>query len=372
MDRVLIDASNLHIGGGIQVAASFIDELHLLRDAAATPWLEHVDVEVSSLVWDSLRDDTRRGLPMTVVDVRPYRPGNWRPTRRSHDVSFAVFGPEWRLPRARRRVVGYADVRSLYPSHPAEGLSRRRRTWWAARGVAARRVMRGVDVIVVETPALADRLVHKRVVPRDRIDVVSNSFSGVFDRPDQWQPVPVPEPEPGTLTLAYVARGYPHKNLGFLPALAAAAARRGTRVRFLLTLSDDEWVGASPELRACSTNLGPVPIQAVPAIYTAADAAIFPSLLEGFSAMPLESMRMGRVVFASQRDFVSSICRDAPVYIDPEDPVGAADRVVEVLGEEEMVRLHVKRGHEVIAELPTAADRAARYVEIIDSLVREP
>jgi hypothetical protein len=52
--------------------------------------------------------------------------------------------------------------------------------------------------------------------------------------------------------------------------------------------------------------------------------------------------------------------------------VGAAATVVRVLGDAETVRLHVKRGTEVIADLPTAADRAARYVEIIDSLVREP
>ena len=371
MLRVLVDASNLHIGGGVQAAASFIDELHLLRDRGVVPWLARVDVQVSSLVWDSLGEATRQGLPMTVVDTRPYRLANWRPGLRSHDVSFTVFGPEWGLSRARRRVVGYADVRSLYPTHPAERLSWRRRTWWVARGVAARMMMRQVDVIVVETPALAARLLTKRVVPRDRIEVVDNSFSGVFDRPDQWQSVPMPDPEPGTITLAYVARAYPHKNLGFLPALAHAAAGHGASVRFLLTLSDAEWAATSPALRACATNLGPIPVQAVPGVYAAADAAVFPSLLEGFSAMPLEAMKMGKVVFASRRDFVSSICRDAPAYIDPEDPVDAAATVVRVLGDPEEVEIHVKRGLEVIAELPTAADRAARYVEIIDSLARE-
>lgn len=308
---------------------------------------------------------------MTVVDIRPYRLVNWRPRRLSHDVSFTVFGPEWRLPRARRRIVGYADVRSLYGSHPAEGLSAGRRLWWSARGVASRAMMRRVDVIVVETPALAARLEAMRVQARDRIDVVSNSFSRVFDHPDQWQHVPTPTPAPGTITLAYVARGYPHKNLGFLPALAAAAAERGRSVRFLLTLSDAEWAAASPELRACSTNVGTIPIQAVPSIYAAADAAIFPSLLEGFSAMPLEAMKQGLVVFASQRDFVSSVCRDAPAYIDPEDPVDAARTVIRVLGDPEEMKLHVKRGRAVLEDLPSAADRAARYVEIIDSLVRE-
>jgi glycosyltransferase involved in cell wall biosynthesis len=369
--RVLIDASNLHVGGGVQAAASFIDELHLLRGRGAASWLACADVVVSSEVWASLGEETRGSLPMTVGDTRPYRPGNWRPRRRSHDVSFTVFGPEWRLPRARRRIVGYADVRSLYGSHPAERLSRRRRLWWSARGVASRAMMRRVDVIVVETPALAARLEARGVRARDRIAVVSNSFSRVFDHPDEWQSVPTPVPDPGIITLAYIAPGYPHKNLGFLPALASAAAERGVSVRYLLTLSDDEWDTASPELRACSTNVGTIPIQGVPSIYAAADAAIFPSLLEGFSAMPLEAMKQGLVVFASRRDFVRSVCRDAPAYIDPEDPVDAARTVIRVLGNPEEIRLHVTLGHAIIADLPTAADRAARYVEIIDSLVRE-
>lgn len=371
MDRVLIDASNLHVGGGVQVAASFIDEVHILRTRGTTPWLSDVDVEVSSQVWESLSEGTRRGLPMTVLDTRPYRLANWRPRRRSHDVSFSVFGPEWRLPRARRRIVGYADVRSLYPSHPAERLSSRRRMWWLARGVAARMVMRHVDVIIVETSALADRLVAKRVLARGRIEVVSNSVSRVFDRPDQWLPVVTPATDPDTITLAYVARGYPHKNLGFLPALSEAAAERGASVRFLLTLSDAEWAAASPELRACAINLGTIPIHAVPRVYAAADAAIFPSLLESFSVTPLEALKLGKVVFASRRDFVSSVCHDAPAYIDPEDPGDAAETVIRVLGDPEEVELHIKRGHNVIDGLPTAMDRAQRYVEIIDSLVRE-
>lgn len=31
MDRVLIDASHLRVGGGVQVAASFMDETQVLR-----------------------------------------------------------------------------------------------------------------------------------------------------------------------------------------------------------------------------------------------------------------------------------------------------------------------------------------------------
>lgn len=370
-DRVLIDASNLHVGGGVQVAASFIDELRVLRVRRVTPWLVDVDVTVSSQVWESLDEQTRREFPMTVRDSRPYRLANWRPRRTSHDVSFSVFGPEWGLSRAARRVVGYADVRSLYSSHPAEGLSRGRRTWWVARGVASRMMMRRVDVIVVETQALADRLVVRRVLPRGRVEVVSNSFNRVFGCPDQWQPVATPTPEPDTITLAYVARGYPHKNLGFLPALADAAAARGVSIRFLLTLSESEWAASSPELRACATNLGTIPIQAVPSVYAAADAALFPSLLEGFSVTPLEAMKLGKVVFASRLDFVSSVCGDAPAYIDPEDPVEAAETVVRVLGDPAETTLHIKRGHHVVDGLPTAADRAERYVEIIGSMVQQ-
>jgi hypothetical protein len=61
------------------------------------------------------------------------------------------------------------------------------------------------------------------------------------------------------------------------------------------------------------------------------DAIIFPSLLECFSATPLEAMVMRRPLFVSDRPFNRDICGAFAYYIDPLGPVGIAELVADVL-----------------------------------------
>ena len=64
--RVLVDASNLRAGGGVQVAGSFLDELARFSDDAFLvsryPWIETVDVEATPEVIANLAPDTAQRL----------------------------------------------------------------------------------------------------------------------------------------------------------------------------------------------------------------------------------------------------------------------------------------------------------------------
>ena len=61
------------------------------------------------------------------------------------------------------------------------------------------------------------------------------------------------------------------------------------------------------------------------------DAIIFPSLLECFSATPLEAMAMEKPFFASDREFIRDVCSDYALYFDPEDPISAANVINDYL-----------------------------------------
>ncbi|WP_426245541.1 glycosyltransferase [Nocardioides sp. LHG3406-4] len=365
---VLIDASNLHVGGGVQVGASLIDEFVRLPDA---PWLRTATILVSSEVHANL-SAAARGLPgLRIHDSRPYKIRQWMPRRRRHDVSFLVFGPEYGWPRARRRIVGFADVRSVFPVPAGEASSRRQQAFLALRGFVSRLLTRTADRLVVESPAIAKQLIRRRVADADHIDVVSNSYHGIFDEPEHWTPLPraLPDTAPDTHVLCYVARAYPHKNHEFLPRLASEAAGLGAKLRFVVTLTAAEWESMSEKFRSCCENIGPISIDVVPTVYGAVDGAIFPSLLEAFSAAPLEAMRMGRVLFASDRDFVRDVCGDAPVYFDPLDAAGAAKAVVETLSSPDRVAAHVELGLRLADQLPSSADRAERVAAILQAEV---
>ena len=216
--------------------------------------------------------------------------------------------------------MGFADVSLVYGrprSLPQPSM--RNRAGRLARNALARRSFRAADLLVAETEAVKSRVVEGLGVDPARIAVVPNSVSRAF--------LDSPVPRRGRLTLpgvdlifCYVTRAYPHKNLGFLGSLGERLSEtHGIEVRTITTLRDEEWDDLDERTRHYCHNIGPVNIGAVRPVYDMADAAIFPSLLECFSATPLEAMATGIPLFASDRDFVRTLCADIPFYFDPED-----------------------------------------------------
>ncbi|NYH87726.1 glycosyltransferase [Actinopolymorpha rutila] len=370
--RVLIDASNLHHGGGLQVATSFLSELAALRadpgEVAACPWLRDVDIEVSPAVSANLADAGVE-LPLRVVRPRgPARLSSWVPNRSRAEVSFVVLGPEYFAARARRRIVGYADVTSVYP-RPA-GVpphSRGSRIKWAARGIVSRRLLKRADRVVVETEAFADATRRRIPALSAPVDVVPNCVNRTL-----LEQCPVPRSTTGVRTrLLYVARAYAHKNHELLGQVGEELTRRGQDVEFAVTLSEEEWKARTLRFRCHCVNLGPLPVSGLAKAYAQADAVVFPSLLEAFSAAPVEGVAAGRVVFASDRDFVRTTCGDAVVYADPLDPDDWADRIEEWLRSPEAVEATIREAAQAMLDsMSGPGERAREYVRIIDEEFR--
>jgi glycosyltransferase involved in cell wall biosynthesis len=366
---VLIDASNLNVGGGIQVASSFIDELSQLRldpiMREKYPWLDSILVEASPAVCENLTKSYRANLSIQCVSRRPSDLKQWLPTRSRTAVLFKVFGPHYGLRRARRQIVGFADVTSVYPRPTRERRSPRERVRWWFRGVVSRRLMRSADRIVVETSAIRAQLCRRTPIPVSIVSIVPNAYNAVFNTVEPVDVFPLGLPE-GTVAVACIARGYPHKNLDFLGKLGLRLHQLGTHVAFVVTLTPEEWAARTPTFRQFAHNIGPQPINRIPAVYSACRAAIFPSLLEAFSVTPVEAMKAGTPLFAADRDFVRSTCGDVPIYFDPIDAGKAAAIIHSALESEDALRAASTRGQTRVEVLPTARDRALNYLQIVD------
>jgi glycosyltransferase involved in cell wall biosynthesis len=77
--------------------------------------------------------------------------------------------------------------------------------------------------------------------------------------------------------------------------------------------------------------LGYVPYADLPALISAADVFVYPSLYEGFGLPPLEAMRCGAAVIASNTTSIPEVVGDAGVLIDPENIDAIAAAIHEVL-----------------------------------------
>ena len=83
--------------------------------------------------------------------------------------------------------------------------------------------------------------------------------------------------------------------------------------------------------------------------YAGARAFVFPSLYEGFGLPPLEAMTFGVPVIASRIPALTEVCGDAAVYADPYDVDEIADRIREVLENDELSRQLVEAGKKRVA-----------------------
>jgi glycosyltransferase involved in cell wall biosynthesis len=364
---VLLDMSNLVVGGGVQVGASFLDEIaSLVEDPAALrrwPWLSDVVVEASDVVVSNTTGSWS-GLDVRVVDGRPAARLRRRRDGQRFDVSFTVFGPDYGPRRARTRVVGFADVTSLFPEYA--GVSgRRARARHAVRSRVSRRSFRAADLIVAESAYVTDALEGRWGIPARRLRVVPNVLNRVFEDASLRQAIGVEIG--GRPAFAFPTRAYPHKNLALLGAAARILREEHKReVHYILTLTDDEWQRLDGETRAASSNLGPLRVSQVPALYEACDGVVFPSLNECFSVTPLEAMRAGRSLVASDRPFVREVAGDSAWYFEPTDAASLARALFDVTTNDALRERRLDEGARVAAGWPTGADRAAAYLALID------
>jgi len=82
--------------------------------------------------------------------------------------------------------------------------------------------------------------------------------------------------------------------------------------------------------------LGYVPHEDVPALYSAAEAFVFPSLYEGFGLPPLEAMACGTPVACSNAASLPEVAGPAAVFFDPLDVLGMAATLGALLDDREL------------------------------------
>lgn len=362
---VLIDAGNLHEGGALQVGASLITEMGaMVEDGSAPRWLRSSKVRVSKEVWSQLGPSSKP-LHIEVVEARKLR-NRFSLSYRSATV-LQVFGPRYVLKRPALLLSGYADVTAVF-GFPA-GTSSHRRLLGNLRGLASRFLVSRSDVIIVESDYFRSAAQRRLRVKSTKIEVVSNSLNQEFlkglNRAD-----PAGRQESETVRIGYVARAYPHKNHRFLGQLAARLeAEHGWKVEFLLTLTQEEFDALDSDTKRYSTNFGILPLAELPGLYRSMDLFVFPSLLESYSASPLEAQACGVPVAVSDREFMRAVLKDSVAYFDPLDPASAAAVLSPLLDSRQARQRLVDLGFANVSVVPSSRYRAESFVEAMSALL---
>lgn len=368
---VLINAANLHVGGGVQVAISFINELSKINSKVID---FHVicSTEVNkTLIKTGV--DTAKFSSYQVVDIYGIKAlfGKFSRLFRGFDAVFTVFGPDYRLTNQTNTLVGFAQGWIIYPNNDAflmlGTLSKIRvRLKHFFQIFFYKKATR----LVVELPHVKKGLMNKSIANKNAIDVVYNSVSSLYFEPESWENIEVELCETA-FNLGFVGRDYSHKNLKILPEVKAILMNNyGLDVQFFVTLSEKEWESKPLEFKDSVKTVGELSVNQCPIFYKKMDGVIFPSLLESFSATPLEAMAMERPLFSSDRGFVRDVCADYGYYFDPLSADSAAAVIANYINEIKGTDYErLKEGKEFAQSFSSASGRAERYVSILEQMV---
>lgn len=366
--RILINCSNLHVGGGVAVATSFIDCLSNFQ-------FQNIDIclLLSSEVSRNLRGlgtDTSVFLRCEVKDYFGVR-ALWRGLDlhfRDVDLVFTVFGPAYFLFSRTYHLFGFAQPNIIYPHNPiSAGLDFFDRIKFRIKYKIQEYFFSRADSIVVELEHVKNGLKKLKLFNNIPISVVHSSVHSIYREPEKWAALNLPRYK-SNLKLGVISRNYPHKNLKILGKVKAVLRLNyNLAVDFYVTFQPDEWSICDEIFKTEIINVGGLSLSQCPTFYSLMDGVVFPSLLECFSAVPIETMMLKKPLFASDLSFIHDVCGNCCNYFNPLDANDIARMIVEYFMQPESQQEDwVNAAYEHVQKYPGPDERAKKYMAIIN------
>jgi glycosyltransferase involved in cell wall biosynthesis len=228
------------------------------------------------------------------------------------------------------------------------------------------RVARRLPLLTVSNAA-REEIAREMRLPAGRIAVVPNGVDA-----DLFRPLPGHPRTPGRI-VATASADVPLK--GLEPLLRAFALVRARRPAELVVVGRPRAGGPIPRLldelgldgSVCFVS--GVPDAELVAIHAGAEAAVVPSLYEGFSLPAVEAMACGLPLVATTAGALPEVVGDAALLVPPGDAGALADRLTALLADAGLRRRLGERGRARVLGRFTweAAARATaeRYREVI-------
>jgi glycosyltransferase involved in cell wall biosynthesis len=372
--RILVNATNIVVGGGIQVAVSYISKA--MEDVNGHDFIFAVSRQVKENLNQTHQDDNR----LKVFIPSPSGLLSGRNTRKKlrnielifvPDVVFTVFGPAYvnfKAPHLCGFAAGWTTHRSKIAIN---ALPIARRIWTIALAKYRRLRLSVTNYYWVEAEVAKRGLVRLLGIESSKIRVIKNTYAEVFINAKDD---PQKNNGNGEVKIFCLAAPYPHKNLTIIPEVIDLLNKKrlNRKYKFIVTLPklgsevNSFWKKANKyKVTGSIKNLGPLKLAECPHWYTVADIVFLPTLLETFSATYPEAMVMGKPIVTTDLDFAHDTCGDAAAYFEPLDPQSAADAIENLANDQIACKTLVKNGYSRLAHFP---DPSEKYQLIMDWL----
>ena len=358
--NIVINASNLKVGGAIQVATSVINEIEENEDnytVLLSPIFKGIHFEnKSNVTFYYVEYPSRFNLLGRVSKLDRIV------DETKAEVVFTVFGPSYWKPKVRH-VCGFAQGYYIYKHLPFFSNQKLSFNWKLFFLCQYHKFLlkKQVDEYFVETEDVKNKLANFLGEERSRIHVASNTYSSFFECYETA--TSVEEKSSSTISLLTIASPYPHKNLLIYKNVAEYLMRYSDLdFKFFITVPDKYYVENFKGYENAIINYGVVKNSECPRLYEKADFMILPSLVECFSASYPEAMFMEKPILTSDYSFSHSICGDAAIYFDPLDVKDIAEKIILLACDHDMQQQLVRKGVERLSRFDSPSMRFSKYI----------
>ena len=342
--KLMIDASLQSVGGGVQVAVNFIN--NILNSHFADELLIVVSPQVDKQINSSLKNNVNyyvfdnargflkfwQGIQLSKLEKK-FKP----------DLVFIVFGPSYWKPKAKS-IQGFAIPHIVYPQisdllykdRPIDKILLN-----LLLKIKKNQILNNYDCMVVETETFK-RLVSEKIgFDKNNIYVIENSFNKKFNK-DLILNNKVKKSD--CLNFFVPSSYYPHKNLEVLIDVACILKNKYNiylKFNFLIKSDSVEWsrfidIAKSKDVLSYLNTYGPVNNDEMTRLYGENNFVILPTLAEVSTAVYPESFISKKLVFTSDLDFAKELCGDGAIYFDPLDSSDIALKIYQVINDAEL------------------------------------
>lgn len=367
--NILINCSNLKIGGGLQVAHSFILSIKKFNTHNFTIVLS------SALEKQIVKEEFPKNINFVTYNISAKAINsfigknnflNELVIKSETEVVFSVFGPTYWKPKVKH-IVGYAKPHYIYTDSPffrtqsaLDLLKLKLKKYFHLYDFKNNN-----EILITENIDVTNRL--RNILKDKEIHTVTNYYNQIFDLEKDWDRSII-LPKDKEFSMLTVSANYPHKNLQIIPKVIDVLNRKykGFKFKFVLTLNKgalNHNLGAMIDEQI--EYLGKININQCPYLYVQSDAVFLPTLLECFTATYPEAMRMRKPILTSKINFATGLCGNAAEYYDPLNPEEIAEKIYALAINNKMQEKLIANGLEQLKKYDSYTMRTEKYMKII-------
>ncbi len=374
--KILINASTLVVGGGVQVALNFIKHTF---DNKNHNFYYILSKELFEQLGSNIKEKNH-----SIINVSPAKRIKGIRSRKLIKVIEKDFKPD----------IVYSVGAPSYVFFETTEVLRLTNSWLFSDNTLAfstypvlkkyitrfilfvqRFYIRKKNYIITQTEVAKNDISNKFKIKKDKIYVIPNVYSSIFD-------IRIKDIEKTSIKtkIFCFAAPYNHKNIEIIPEVVNELAMKGLKnFEFIVTIPPDfnpEWyqkfLQRSKELKVEGyiKNLGKINFEDAPRLYQQSDVLFLPTLFETFSVTYLEAMASKLPIVTTNLPFAKEVCSNAALYFTPKDPKQAANRIFELITNKDLKESLVLFGQKKIKTFAKESDVYSRHIEVLEKIYK--